>query len=138
MTTLIRRSDRSVSEFRVPLEGQVPGSPFGTGELVIDAFTDSDRPGRVALRFYPTAFEFMALLPKLAAALGKPDAVFDWGEAAQTARPVVEYEGAPALLARLPKKLSTLEEMAAFVATGPALFDWQEYQLASVSFEGQS
>lgn len=136
MTTLIRRSDRSPSEFRVPVEGPVLGSPFSRAELVVDVSAEAGRPGRVALRFYPTPFEFMAQLPRLTAAVGRPDAVFDWGEAAASAQPVVEYEGAEALLSRLPAQLRTLEDMAAFAATGPALFDLRDYSLASVSFEG--
>jgi hypothetical protein len=135
MTTLITRSDATTRVFRVPVDGAVPDAPFSALELEIETSGPLARPTRLVARFFPTPFEFQAQLPRLASALGRPDAVFDWGLAAASARPIVEYEASKALLARVPMGLKDLSAMDAFMRTGPALFDFGAYAPVSVSFE---
>ena len=138
MTTLITRDDSATRLFRTPVSGAVPGAPFEACELEIETSGPLARPTRLTLRFRPTPFEFQAQLPKLASALGRPEAVFDWGLAAAASRPVVEYEASRPLLARVPMGLKDLAAMDAFLAQGPSLFDFASYQPVAVTFEADS
>jgi hypothetical protein len=135
MTTMITNETTGERTFRVPFAEPLPGGPFSQpGELEIE-LTKTGEARRVALRFFPTAFEFQAKLPKLCKELGREDAVFDFGRAAQTARPVVVYEAILPVRERVPGNLRDLGAVARFLESGPALFNLAEYKLAGIEFE---
>lgn len=135
MTTLIAREGTEVREFHVPFGAPIPSVPIGDGELVIETHGPSARPVRVALRLFPSAFEFQARLPALAADLGQADAIFALAASAEDSRPVLEYEGTAAVLARVPEGLATLDDMAGYLMDEVPLFNMAEYRLVSIAFE---
>ena len=68
-----------------------------------------------------------------------PDAVFDFGRAAATQRPVVIYQAAPAVVGRVPVGLKDLPAVEAYMSGSPALFDLKDYELSAIEFdEGQA
>ena len=134
MATLIRRgADRR--EFHIPFGAPIPGVPYGEGELVIETVGPEARPERVALRLFPTRLEFQARLPKLAAELGMEASVFQLGQAAMQAQAVLEYEGSPAVVSRVPVGISTLEDLANYLLDEVPLFDMREYALGAIAFD---
>lgn len=135
MTTMIHNQTTGERLFRVPFAEPMAEGPFRSpGELEIGV-NRSGNPNRVALRFYPSTFEFQAKLPRLAHDLGMPDAVFDFGLAASTQQPVVIYEGTPSVRVRITPGMRDLKAVAEFLASGPRLFDLKEYKLAAIEFE---
>lgn len=135
MTTMILNETTGERTFKVPFGDPLPGAPFqGSGELELGIAKNGDAK-RVAMRFYPTAFEFQARLPKLCKDLGQPDAVFDLGRAATNSQPVVVYEAVPPVRERVAPGLRDLAGVAKFLQTGPALFDLREYRLTAIEFE---
>lgn len=137
MTTMHLREPGGEREFVIPIDGPPPGGPFKTGraELVVKLAPPGDRPAGVALRVFPTPFEFQAWIPRLIEIFALPYDAFELGRAAAEGRPVLLFEGAPAVLARVPAGLASLAAMNAFLETGPALFDLGEYQLQGIAFE---
>lgn len=135
MTTMIHNETTGERLFRVPFAEPMAEGPFhGPGELEI-AVNRSGNANRVALRFYPSAFEFQAKLPRLVSELGMPDAVFNFGRAAATHQPVVIYEAVPAVRVRVSPGMRDLAAVAKFLQSGPKLFDLKEYRLAAIEFE---
>ncbi|MNS55067.1 hypothetical protein D3C72_878930 [compost metagenome] len=135
MTTMIHNETTGERTFRVPIAEPLPGGPYSEpGELEIE-LAKSGEARRVALRFFPTAFEFQAKLPKLCKDIGREDAVFDFGRAAQTARPVIVYEAIPPVRERVPANLRDLGAVAKFLDSGPALFNLAEYRVTAIEFE---
>ena len=137
MTTLIQR-DADRREFHVPFGAPSPGVPFGEGELVIETIGPEARPARVALRLFPSAPEFQARLPRLAAELGLEAAVFQLGQASADAQAVLEYEAEPQVVERVPPGLATLSDMANYLLDEVPLFNMREYRLAAIAFEKHS
>ena len=135
MTTMIHNESTGERTFRVPFAEPLPGAPFqGPGELEL-GIAKSGEANRVAIRFYPTTFEFQARLPKLCKDLGQPDAVFTLGRAAATSQPVVVYEAVPPVRERVAPGLRDLGAVAKFLQAGPGLFDLREYRLTAIEFE---
>ena len=137
MTTVRTTEPGGEREFAIPLDGPPPGGPFKTGraELVIRTAPPGDRPTAVALRVFPTAFEFQAWIPRLIEIFGLAQDPFELGAAAAKGRPVLVFEAGPEVVARVPAGLDGLAAMNAFVASGPALFDLGEYALQAIDFE---
>jgi hypothetical protein len=125
--------------FHVPFDQAIPGGPFqGRAELLIETRAPGDRPVRLALRFFPSAFEFQAKLPRLVA-----EGQFDvyppeLSRAAHEAQPVVVYQADAGLLAAVPPGLSDLPGLEAYLQARPPLFDLSRYALAAIEFEDRA
>jgi hypothetical protein len=136
MTTMHVREPGGEREFRVPLDGPLPGGPFTTGraELLVRTAPPGDAPTGVGLRIHLDAFEFQAWIPRLIEIFELPYDAFDLGAALGDGDPVLVFEAAPEVVARVPAGLAGLEAMNAFMRTGPALFDLGEYRLGAIDF----
>jgi hypothetical protein len=134
MASVILNETTQEREFHVPFTGPLPRAPFsGDGEIVLQADANG-RPQRLELRFFPSAIEFQARLPKLIAESGLPVSVFDVGLAAARAKPVVIYTARPEVLSRVPG-LRELEELESFLAKSPAIFNLGEYQVDGIELD---
>ncbi|MDB5100001.1 MAG: hypothetical protein JWM80_4422 [Cyanobacteria bacterium RYN_339] len=136
MATMVHDEQTGERTFHVPFDQTIPGGPFhGRSELLIATASPGDRPTRLALRFFPTAYEFQVKLPRLVEE-GQFDVYPpDLSRAAQEAQPVVVYQADAALLAAVPRGLSDLPGLEAFLGERPPLFDLGRYALAAIEFE---
>jgi hypothetical protein len=120
--------------FRVPFDETIPGGPFhGRAELLL--VTVGDHPRQLALRFFPTEYEFQVKLQKLIAEGGFDVYPPELSRAAAEAQPIVTYEAEDALLRAVPDGLVDLEALQRYFETRPALFDLGRYKLAGIAFE---
>ena len=104
----------------------------GTAELVVT--TEAQRPVAVALRCFPTAFEFQVWAPRLVAQHGLPASVFDLAHGLDRGRPVVTLVATPARVAAL-GPLAGVEDLGAWLQAHVALFAPGGFGLDAVSFE---
>lgn len=139
MATMVHDEQTGERAFHVPFDQTIPGGPFhGRAELLLETAAPGDRPTRLALRFFPTEYEFQAKLPRLVEegqlAVYPPDL----SRAAQEAQPVVIYQADATLLAAVPPGLSDLPGLEAFLDAGPPIFDLARYALAGIEFEDRT
>lgn len=136
MATMVHDEQTGGRAFHVPFDQTIPGGPFhGRAELLLETAAPGDRPTRLALRFFPTEYEFQAKLPRLMAE-GQFEAYPpDLSRAAHELQPIVTYQADKALLAAVPPGLCDLPGLEAFLDGRPPLFDLSRYVLAAIEFE---
>ena len=136
MATMVHDEQTGTRTFHVPFNQTIPGGPFhGRAELLIETVAPGDRPTQLALRFFPTEYEFQAKLPRLVAEGNFDVYPPELSRAASEAQPIVIYQAEPELLATVPGGLSDLPGLEAFLGDRPPIFDLTRYKLAAIEFE---
>jgi len=133
MATMTFHEPSGARAFTVPIDQTIPGGPFhGRAELVIETAGADDQPRRLALRFFPSEFEFQAKLAQLIAEGGFDVPGAELSRRAAALPPVVTYEADPT---PLPSGLSDLAALEGYLATTPpTVFDLTRYRVAEIAF----